>query len=103
MTITIDIRPEVQAELARQAAAHGSAVEAYAAALLEEAVQAPAALSAAKNLIELSEPVRGLLADDEIDRLFSRNPATARPGAVVLPGRDAVDARSSCRYGNTSR
>jgi len=33
MTITVDIRPEVQAELARQAAAHGRAVESYAATL----------------------------------------------------------------------
>ena len=42
MTITVDIRPEVQAELARQAAAHGRPVEAYAASLLEEAVHLPA-------------------------------------------------------------
>ena len=42
MTIIVDLKPEVQAELARQAAAHGSAVEAYAASLLEEAVN-PAA------------------------------------------------------------
>ena len=42
MTITVDIRPEVQAELARRAAAHGSATEAYAASLLEEAVNLPA-------------------------------------------------------------
>ena len=42
MTIAIDIKPEVQAELARQAAAHGRAIEAYAASLLEEAVQLPA-------------------------------------------------------------
>jgi hypothetical protein len=81
MTITIEIRPEVQAELARRAAAHGSAVEAYAATLLEEAVQAPPDMpyAPAKNLIELSEPVRGLLTDDEIDRLFTRNSSTARP------------------------
>ncbi|MGA9625281.1 MAG: hypothetical protein WBL65_10920 [Bryobacteraceae bacterium] len=45
MTITVDIRPEVQAELARQAAAHGSATEAYAASLLEEAVNLPAGTS----------------------------------------------------------
>ena len=43
MTITVDIRPEVEAALARQAAAHGRAVEAYAASLFEEAVQLPAA------------------------------------------------------------
>ena len=37
MTITVDIRPEVQAELSRQAAAQGRALEAYAASLLEDA------------------------------------------------------------------
>jgi hypothetical protein len=42
MTITVDIAPEVQAALARQAAAHGRAVEAYVASLLEEAVRRPA-------------------------------------------------------------
>jgi hypothetical protein len=42
VTITVDIRPDVQAELARQAAAHGRALEAYAASLLEEAVHLPA-------------------------------------------------------------
>jgi hypothetical protein len=41
MTIIVDVKPEVQAELARQAAAHGRAIEAYAASLLEKAVQSP--------------------------------------------------------------
>ena len=45
MTITVDIRPEVQAELARQAAAQGRAIEAYAASLLEEAAHLPAGVS----------------------------------------------------------
>jgi hypothetical protein len=38
MTILIEIRPEVQAEIARQAAANGRALEAHAATLLEQAV-----------------------------------------------------------------
>jgi plasmid stability protein len=42
MTLIVDIRPEVQAELARQAAAHGRPIEAHAASLLEEAVHFPA-------------------------------------------------------------
>jgi hypothetical protein len=42
MTIIIDIRPEVQAELSRQAAAHGVDLGAYAATLLEEAATAAA-------------------------------------------------------------
>ena len=41
MTITVDIRPEVRAELASWAAVHGRAVEAYVASLLEAAVHLP--------------------------------------------------------------
>jgi hypothetical protein len=82
MNITINIRPEVQAELARQAAAQDRAIEAVAADLLEEAVHLPEALTAgtsARDLKELFEPVRGLLTNDEIDTIFRRNPSTARP------------------------
>ena len=78
MTITVDIRPEVQAELARQAAAHGRPVEAYAASLLEKAVHLPAGVSQpslGKSLREVFETVRGLADDIE----FSRNPSTGRP------------------------
>ena len=49
MTIIIDIKPEVQAELTRQAAAHGVDIGSYAASLLEEAVHIPAG---AKTLSE---------------------------------------------------
>jgi plasmid stability protein len=42
MILTVDIRPEVQAELARRAASHGRAIEAEAASLLENAVHLPA-------------------------------------------------------------
>lgn len=42
MTIIIDIRPEVQAELTRQAAAHSIDIGTYAASLLEEAAHFPA-------------------------------------------------------------
>jgi hypothetical protein len=77
MTITVDIRPEVQAELARQATAHGRGIEAHVASLLEEAVHLPAAKAPAKDLVELFAPVRGLFADGELD--FSRNPSTSRP------------------------
>ena len=41
MTITLDIRPEVQAELARQAAVYGRAFESHAVNILEEAVHEP--------------------------------------------------------------
>jgi hypothetical protein len=41
MTITVDVTPELKAELARQAAARGVGIDAYAASLLQEAVQLP--------------------------------------------------------------
>jgi len=71
-TITSDIAPEVKEALALQAAAEGSAIESYAARLPTAAVEAA-------NLVELSEPLRGSLGDDDIDRLFSRNPSASRP------------------------
>lgn len=42
MSIVINIEPEAQPELTRQAAAHGVQPEAYAATLLEEAVHTSA-------------------------------------------------------------
>ena len=42
MAIIVDIKPEVQAELGRQAAAHGVDIGSYAASLLEEAAHVPA-------------------------------------------------------------
>ena len=82
MTITLEIRPEVQAELARQAAVRGRALEAHAASLLEEAVHLPTEQTKGKaenrtgqGLVEVCAMVRGLT--DDVD--FSRNPSTGRP------------------------
>lgn len=46
MTITVDLAPEVQAALARQAATRGMEVDAYAASVLEEAAHRPATTGA---------------------------------------------------------
>ncbi|HEV2687205.1 MAG TPA: hypothetical protein VGV35_01585 [Bryobacteraceae bacterium] len=43
MTIILEIKPEAQAELSRQAAAHGVDIGAYAANLLEKAAHMPVA------------------------------------------------------------
>ena len=78
MTITVDITPEVKAELTRQAAAQGRPVEVYAASLLEEALHVSTMRTEpprAKSLLEVFEMVRGLA--DDVD--FSRNPSTGRP------------------------
>ena len=106
MVITVDVRPEVEAELSRQAAAHGRALETHAAALLENAAHVSlertpgrtdrelidssagtrgllmdeeSRAAQAGNLMELFAPVRGLLTDEEVDTLFSRSPSISRP------------------------
>jgi hypothetical protein len=89
MIITLDIRPEVEAELARQAAAQGRPIEAVAAALLEGAVN-PASTQhplpestlpeqrTGQSVINAFAEIRGLLTDEEIDRMFTRRPSSAR-------------------------
>ncbi len=83
MTITLDIRPEVQAELARQAAAQGRALEAHAASLLEKAlhvsVETPREQRTGQELIDANAKVRGLLTDEEVDTVFSRTCSFSRP------------------------
>ena len=93
MTITLDIAPQVQAELERQAAVQGRPVEVVAAALLESAVHP---ISAEQQSVAIADPaqperrtgqaiidafaeIRGLLTDEEIDQMFTRNPSGARP------------------------
>jgi hypothetical protein len=88
MTITVDIRPEVQAAIARQAAARGVDVPAYVATLLEKAAQ-PEALEpqnqtdrpkrqrppGRKSLAQLfaESPFKGLNLDFERDLDFGRD------------------------------
>jgi hypothetical protein len=46
---------------------------------LPQSIPASARAAKAANLVDLFEPIRGLLSDDEIDAMFSRNPSTGRP------------------------
>jgi len=94
MTITVDITPEVQAALERQAAAHGRAVEEHAASLLEEAVCPPLGethtdltagpkrkrLPGRKSLAQLfaESPFRGLDLDFEREGDLGRDIEVAR-------------------------
>lgn len=77
MTITLDIRPEIEAALARQAAAHGLGIGEYAAGLLEEAAHASLGKSPVpaepKDMVELFAPLRGLNLDFERDRDTGRD------------------------------
>jgi hypothetical protein len=80
MTMLLEIRPEVKAELSRQAAAHGIDVDAYAASLLGEAARSSAVMTRdpaglPQSLQDIFEAVRGLA--DDVD--FSRKPSAGRP------------------------
>ena len=57
MIITLEIGLELEAELARQAAAHGVGIDAYAASLLGEAAR-PKLSSPAKDVVEAIERLR---------------------------------------------
>ena len=99
MTITLDIKPEVQAELARQAAVQGQPIEVVAAALLEDAVHLPppSPKAPAKDMVELFAPFRGLNIEFERDKDPVGNPVVN--GFLVdtnIPSeltRDQPDAR----------
>ncbi|HEV1285980.1 MAG TPA: hypothetical protein VNU44_11725 [Bryobacteraceae bacterium] len=79
MTITVEISPEVEAELVRKAAARGVDVPAYVATLIEEAAQPVRPKyerpEGRKSLVDLfaESPLYGLDLD------FSRNRSTGRP------------------------
>jgi len=82
VTITVEIKPEIQAELARQAAVRGRALEAHAARLLEEAAQRAVDESSATEfrdgkmgLVEVCAMVSGLT--DDVD--FGRGASADRP------------------------
>ena len=57
MTITLEIGLELEAELARQAAAHGVGIDAYAASLLGEAARPKSSLPA-KDVVEAIERLK---------------------------------------------
>jgi hypothetical protein len=79
MTITLDIKPETEAELARQAASRGLGIGVYAATLLEEAAHTSSFKSSAQanandnDMVELFAPLRGLNLDFERDRDSGRD------------------------------
>lgn len=72
MTLTLEIKPEVEEALARKAATQGVEVTAYALSLLEEAAELPSdrssSGSSAIDLIDLFAPLRGLELERDPDR-----------------------------------
>ena len=80
MTITLDLKPDIEAELARQAAANGVRVETYVTGLLEEAASHRPSSPVddnvrpeARDMVELFAPLRGMNLDFERDRDTGRD------------------------------
>jgi hypothetical protein len=75
MTITVEIKPEIEAELAAQAAARGLDVKTYAANLLEEAARPPQRQKREETLSEflLNSPLAGSGINFERDKDTGRD------------------------------
>ena len=83
MTITLDLRPDVESRLLAQAQAKGVSIHDYVEQIVEQqADQTPADAVVDKRtgqaLIDVCAQVRGLLSDEEIDALFARNRSFSR-------------------------
>jgi hypothetical protein len=87
MNITLEITPEAQAELARQAALTGCGLEMHAASLLEEALHLPPQAQTSneerkpafgKSLVEVFDKARNQGLFDEGGLDFSRDPSPGR-------------------------
>jgi hypothetical protein len=76
MNLTLDLRPEIERSLLVQAQAKGLSLSAFAEEVLTQAADST---QEAENIYELFAPVRGLLADEEIDQYFARTTASSRP------------------------
>ena len=80
MTITIELAPELQAELARQAAEQGVALDAYAATLLEDAAYA--------DKTQSSPPTTDVLEALERLRTFGKTHGLSLGGITIRELRD---------------
>jgi hypothetical protein len=82
MTITLDLQPDIERGLLSQATARGLSLSDFVKEIVvreAHVVPEPLPRRTGQELIDACAKVRGLLADQEIDTLFSRNPSFARP------------------------
>jgi hypothetical protein len=85
MTITLELTPDVERSLLAQAEAQGVSLTDYVVQLVAREARQAVAINPApaertgQDLIDACARVRGLLTDEEIDRLFSRTLSASRP------------------------
>ena len=82
MTIALDLQPEIENGLLAQATARGVSLADYVKEIVVREARVspePARPRTGQELIDVCARVRGSLTDEEVDKLFSRNPSFARP------------------------
>jgi hypothetical protein len=83
MTITIDLRPEIEIGLVAQAEARGVSLRDYVTEIVADAahvrmVEAEPQPRTGQALIDVCAEIRGVLTDEEIDTMFARNRSMSR-------------------------
>ena len=82
MSITIELRPEMESNLQAQARARGVSLTDFVNAIIarEASLVVPetSETRSGQSLIDVCAEIRGVLTDDEIDTLFSRNRSMSR-------------------------
>ncbi len=80
MTITLELRPDVERGLLAQAQAKGVTINEYVQELVSrEARPVEDTSGTGQELLNIAARVRGLLTDAEVDSLFSRDRSESRP------------------------
>lgn len=82
MTFTIDLQPEIERGLLAQAQAKGVSLADYVKEIVSREVHTTGPSQphrTGQSLIDVCAEVRGVLTDEDIDTLFTRNRSMSRP------------------------
>lgn len=90
MTITIELRPEIESGLLAQAQARGISLRDYVREIVVDAALAGMSKVAppprtGQALIDVCAEIRGVLTDEEIDTIFARNRSMSRSVELLEP------------------
>ncbi len=89
MSITIELRPEMESNLQAQAQARGVSLTDFVNEIIAReaslAVPETAETRSGQALIDVCAEIRGVLTDEEIDTLFARNRSMSIGGSSISP------------------
>ena len=79
MTITLDLKPDIERGLVAQALAKGVSLTEYVQEIVTREAKRSTAPGTGQELLDIGARVRGLLTDEEVDVLFDRCHSASRP------------------------